>query len=447
MPCKNLVKSLLIIMLVSICIMKISRIVENKIGDDNYGFLVENGDDVDVLFVGSSHMWDGVLPMEIWNKYGIASYNAGYSGNRMQMDYWILRQTLQYCSPELVVIDIYSYTEDIGVTSNYGLHTMLDGFPLSVEKIRAVMDIDETTQGKTDKIDMLFNFCTYHSRWDELSARDFSTEVSDYSRGANYAVGLSSEQMPANDLSIIDSELPETQGYNYLTMTIEYLQDRNIDVLLVLIPQPCTNEARELYNYANVIAEQYGIHYLDLTQVELIDESCDYLNYMSSEDRIRYAISNNEYRETSIYDNNAHLNVSGAYKITDYLGQYICDSYDVSNRSEDNSYDYWNDDWEKWVRMENNTLRSTDDLHDYFVLLSNPHFDVDVCVPDCLAFDDEIIHLMHNAGIEDDGVIVDDSLVDAITVCVMRDGELIDERIARPVFDEKNEMVDAVFLE
>ena len=33
--------------------------------------------DYDVLFLGNSHMINGVLPMQLWDEYGITSYNLG----------------------------------------------------------------------------------------------------------------------------------------------------------------------------------------------------------------------------------------------------------------------------------------------------------------------------------------------------------------------------------
>ena len=40
-------------------------------------------EDFDVLFTGISHMQMGVSPMELWNEYGIASFNLAQSFERL----------------------------------------------------------------------------------------------------------------------------------------------------------------------------------------------------------------------------------------------------------------------------------------------------------------------------------------------------------------------------
>ena len=41
------------------------------------GFYELEEDSVDVIFAGSSHMLNGVLPMKLWENYGFTSYNIG----------------------------------------------------------------------------------------------------------------------------------------------------------------------------------------------------------------------------------------------------------------------------------------------------------------------------------------------------------------------------------
>lgn len=55
-----------------------------KLSDPGYAYsknrdFIEHSDSYDVLFFGNSHMANGVFPMELWNDYGIVSYNlAGF---------------------------------------------------------------------------------------------------------------------------------------------------------------------------------------------------------------------------------------------------------------------------------------------------------------------------------------------------------------------------------
>ena len=57
------------------------------------GFYELEEDSVDVIFAGSSHMLNGVLPMKLWENYGFTSYNIGQHGQRLNMTYYYIKGT------------------------------------------------------------------------------------------------------------------------------------------------------------------------------------------------------------------------------------------------------------------------------------------------------------------------------------------------------------------
>ena len=124
-------------------------------------------EDYDVLFLGSSHMVMGISPMELWNDYGIVSYNLANYGQWLPVDYWVLRNALDYTKPKLVVLDVRA----IDINQNKfspehisQLHEVFDNMPLSKNKIEAVFDL--LPEGK--RMEYLFDFSIYHTRWNEI---------------------------------------------------------------------------------------------------------------------------------------------------------------------------------------------------------------------------------------------------------------------------------------
>ena len=69
------------------------------------GTFVDKAGDCDVLLFGNSRIRDSVFPMELWNEFGITSYNLGLPGTTVQTYYWALVNALDYADPELVVVD------------------------------------------------------------------------------------------------------------------------------------------------------------------------------------------------------------------------------------------------------------------------------------------------------------------------------------------------------
>jgi hypothetical protein len=62
--------------------------MERKSSDFKYADYFEQDEDFDVLFFGTSHVINGIFPMELWNDYGIVSYNFGGHGNEIATSYW-----------------------------------------------------------------------------------------------------------------------------------------------------------------------------------------------------------------------------------------------------------------------------------------------------------------------------------------------------------------------
>ena len=146
---------------------------------------------------------------------------------------------------------------------------------------------------------------------------------------------------------------------------IEECQSRGIDVLLVNVPYPTTEEQQKWANSVDLIAQEYGVNYLNFFYE---DTGIDFF--------------------TDCYDENSHLNPSGARKITKYLGEYLQSEYDIPDRRGEAEYAHWNEDYEeysedKWEAIVN----AKNDPWTYLSLLHDSNLDV------CLFFngDSEMI--------------------------------------------------------
>ena len=69
------------------------------------------------------------------------------------------------------------------------------------------------------------------------------------------------------------------------------------------------------------IAEAYGVDFIDFVSM---DQVTDYA--------------------TDCFDANEHLNPSGARKVSDYLGRYIAEHYEIADRRGEAAYAAWADD-------------------------------------------------------------------------------------------------------
>lgn len=379
--CLRLLEAALFCALLLGAVTAASNVLERKASKIKFAPFLENPRQYDVLFIGDSHVYNGVFPMELWDDYGIASYNIACYGNSIPVSYWSMMQALDYVTPKLMVIGVKDVEKDYKVTgSSADVHTALDAFPMSMTKYRAVQDLmgdpnlydDEGNRFADIRWEYFFKLGKYHSRWNELERSDFVYGTSGQ-KGAGMAVNVA---VP-DDYEITDDYADESGwGYVYLRKMIEECQRRGIEVLLTQMPFPADEDDQTHGNTVGSIAEEYGVNYI---------------NFVSLDHAVDYSVD--------CYDSDSHLNPSGARKATDYLGRYIMDHYRIPDRRGDAAYSGWQKEHDDFVSYKLEFLCGQEDnLKNLLMLLHDDDFSTVVALNEGSAVydDDTLLNLMHN---------------------------------------------------
>lgn len=365
----------------------VSGVVERKASIVKMKPFLDKPQEYDVLFAGDSIMTTGVFPMELWTRYGIAAYNIASYGNTLPVTYWAVMNALDYASPKVVVVDISGVEKSYKLHGNSSdVHTALDCYPLSRTKLAAIEDLMDNPYAVDDdgnyyvdmKWEYAFTLGKYHSRWSELTQSDFRV-VPNCEKGAQSVIGVAKP----NDYDIIDESCVAEEGggwgYVYLRRMIEVCQSRGIEVLLVNLPYPATQEQQMVANAVYHIAEEFGVHYVDFVN---LDQVVDY--------------------DTDCFDAHAHINPSGARKVSDYIGRYIMDHYDVTDRRDDARYASWAADEDAYVQMKIGDLHAQSGLGTLLMLLHDERFSMMMSVSgdSALYLDDTLMRLTQNIARE-----------------------------------------------
>lgn len=331
-------------------------------------------EEYDVWFLGSSHAVMGVLPMELWNDYGITSYNLANNGQMLPIDYWVLRDALNRKTPKLVVVDVYTlYADEKYAVMEYA-HGSLDPMPMSWTKIQAICDIFP----KEERLEFFLPFSIYHNRWDIMTS-DFFDRTPSCQKGAyeNNALGTPMvEPGQVVNMKVADyEETPETTNKQYLRKMVELCQEKGIPVLLTAAP---FNDAEHLAlwtNSARQIAAEYDVPFVNGVEADLIRRECD------------------------LFDA-GHLNSSGARKWTAYLGEYISSNYEIEDKRSDLAYEHWNVDYEEYRTYKAQEINEDLDLYKFLMLLKDDEWSVCVSLEKGSAYykDNWFWQLLYNAG-------------------------------------------------
>lgn len=355
---------------------ELTRLKSSSARDLSYESYFDYADDYDVLFFGTSHMMFGICPLELWNDYGMVSYNWGSPICTIPMSYWKLLSILDYATPDLVVVDCFGATFPYKSDSAGRMHEAFDAFDFSLTKYNAVNDLMDDYEKYTeqDRINILFKLSAYHSRWEELKRIDFDNSFVD-TKGGETMVNVAVTREISTTSEKIEIT-PEMEGVNYLRKIIETCQEKDISILLTYLPYSVSEIWKKESNMIQDIADEYGINYVNFTNLNVVNYNTDFAD-------------------------ESHMNISGDKKVTKYLGQYIMDNFEIADMRNDGALSQqWDQDYADFVDWEMELLASQTSLPNYLLLLGDTPVDyiIDVRNKD-IFYSDYYIGLLENLGI------------------------------------------------
>lgn len=307
----------------------------------------QDPDTVDVVLIGNSHMFANVNPAVLWDEYGMAAYDLGAGLQPLWNTYYYLEEALKYQTPELIVIDVSNSTQTVDYqdSSRVAMNTL--GLKTSGTSIA---NVEASVEYESVRMDYNLKYPVYHTRYAELSENDFRADHGDanYDNYKGYAlscISTTSCTLVPGIEEVTDVTPMTEKNEKYLRMVIERVQDEGIPLLLTINPYSgIMYDEKQIYNHAEQIAAEYGVDFIDF----------------------------NEYYEEIGFDSmtdfaeGQHLNYYGAEKFTSYLGEYITENYEVSDRRGESGYESWEANSEFYAKKAANIdLTKTTDEEAY----------------------------------------------------------------------------------
>lgn len=271
-------------------------------------------DTFDVIFLGSSLSMFGIQPMELYEKYGIASYNLCSGNQPLESSYYLAREVISKDHPSLLVLDIGRVFAYDPSPSPEFIHYISDSMPrFSLNRLRIITALSE----KENRTQLLFPLYIYHSRWEELAEQDFLPQVKESLYGARisgYRKVSKGFQEPDYIENMIKDPALET-----LERIISLCKETGTPLLLLSMPVPADNEYFDQTGFNKRWSASRDIAAL------AEKEGVPYLGYIGREKEIGIDV------ERDVFDGE-HLNRWGAEKISDLIGSYLTEHYSLPDR-------------------------------------------------------------------------------------------------------------------
>ncbi len=282
----------------------------------------------DVLFVGDCEVFSNISPVAMWREYGITSYVRGSAQQLVWQSYWLLSEMLAHETPKAVVFNVLSLKYNEPQKEAYNRIT-LDGMKLSKYKLAAIdasmmrgeRDADTGEIVEESMLDYIFPIFRYHSRWSSLSFedvkymfyRDRVTHSGYYMRvDAN---GISPDELPA--VRPLDDYTFGSTAMEYLDKMVELCESHGVELILMKAPSLVPHWYDQYEAQIDAYAEAHGLRYINV--LEAADEiGIDY--------------------ETDTFDRGMHMNLSGAEKVTHYIGGILAEEFGIPDRRGEADY-------------------------------------------------------------------------------------------------------------
>ena len=275
--------------------------------------------DHEVIFIGDCEVYANFSPMVMYEQEGIKAYIRGSSQQMIWQSYYILKETLKYETPKVVVLNVNSmrYGKESKEVSEAYNRLTIENMKWSKEKveiIKASMTEEETF------LSYVFPILRYHSRYDKLTSEDleylFKTK-----KITHNGFLINKNIKPAENLPTkrkLASYQFNDECYEYLDKITMLCKRNNIQLVLIKAPS--------LYPYWYEEYDEQIKQYAEKNNI-------DYYNLLEKAEEIGI-----DYK-TDTYDAGLHLNLTGATKLSKYFAKILTEQYNLTDYTGDKTYD------------------------------------------------------------------------------------------------------------
>lgn len=282
-----------------------SEVVEGNLIAEYY----QDEPDHDVLFIGDCEVYENFVPAVLWENYGINSFIRGSAQQLIWQSYYLLEDALRYEKPDVVIFNVLSMKYNEPQKEAYN-RMSIEGMKWSMSKVGA---INASMMEDENFLDYVFPILRYHSRITELKGEDvrymFSRPQVSYN-GYYMRVDAKPAVNVPEGKKLADYQFGEN-AYDYLDKITTLCKENEIELILVKAPSLYPYWYEEWEVQMEEYAKEHGLKYINFLELQ---EECG-LDF-----------------NTDTYDAGLHLNLWGAIKITDYLGEYLTEECGLTDR-------------------------------------------------------------------------------------------------------------------
>lgn len=292
------------------------------------GYYAEKDDSLDVVFVGPSSVYRYWSPMRAWDSYGFTSYDYSVSAMSRATILTAIKDLRRSQTPAVIVVDVRPF---INVNEINKLDSpernMLDSIDVGPVRLQGVKYLSDHSGISGQEIGSAYmELAQYHNNkaalaeelnWQLIDNRlNGSADGGEFYKG--FAIAAKHTYLSEDMIHLSEGIADEVSEY-YMDI-LEYGKKNNLTFLFVASPKSISEKQSEILNRMRLAAKEYGYGF--------IDGHCFY-----KEMNLDF---------TTDFYNSGHVNILGAEKWTEFVGEYLVREFDLPDHRKDPEYDAWN---------------------------------------------------------------------------------------------------------
>lgn len=353
------VKIIIFVMIILVLTQYIGNVCANK----NEGYLysdilyMTDDEEVDAVFIGSSHCYCTVIPQLIYDDMGGKTIVVADNMESTASSYWSLIEVSKKFPKSQIFVELYTATTEYDESMHHNYYTSaIRRMPqTSLIKYRALSDI--YNKCKTINWQYYFRFFSARNSIFGLQRKDFFSANENRLRECK---GYDPRFNVMEEASFECEELSETDKNN-----IE-LNQQNVDYIKKMIKYASKNNIRLTFFVSPYVTSSVEDYKFELIEEVIKEEdgTVEYINFNNSRETI--GMDTNLY-----YKDNGHTNYWGAQIVTKCLEPYIKTN---SNNTNNKLWEDYKKCYEKWEIY--NDLVNVESVEQYFSVLENKQKDI-----------------------------------------------------------------------
>lgn len=319
----NLLKGIFLVIIFTAAVLLADRILMLKSRDgieQMRSFYKQKENTVDVIFLGSSRSYRQIDTGVIWDDYGISSFDLGGAEAPSWVSYYYLKEAFKTQKPKVVMYEttVAGHLKDVLYQKDYWVITNNYGFKLNKNRFD---QLKENTSEENFK-KFLIPLGTTHTNYNNLSKEDFVDSFNSINNKGFVSIETVMS-FDAPDISgVVESTPIDEKHIIYIDKMKELCDENGADFIVHVTPYMITEDEQKCFNYIFSHCEEKGIPYIDFNKMY------DELNMDFDKDMAE----------------DIHVSFTGSKKLSDYIGQYVKNEYNLSDHRGDKEYSSWDVD-------------------------------------------------------------------------------------------------------